>query len=445
MKIIYQIHISNCALFNRVVVLAFLHLPLVIFAQQKSIGNTHIFGGGQMTLLNKHFFANGGNGTLPGIISTERIAPFGILNFASNISYESVGDNAYVDGYVRKFGTSHFIFPVGDNGFFGPFAASGDGTYGAYFHTNPSSAITSHPEGGNNPVLPAGGPFSTSSKEEFIDKISQIEYWDIDGKNATRVTLTWDSGSGIDVLTSSQLNKLTIVGWNGTKWIKIPCSVDNTALLGGVSNLSSGSITSMETLIPDNFCAYTLAAITSPLPVTLTSFTVKAELHTALLKWTTIAETNSDRFQIERSIDGKNWLMIGIVAAMNESNLQSNYFYQDINPMNGENLYRLKMIDQDEAFAFSSIQSTIFLSENDNLIVYPNPVVDKLKIQNTFFTKNRKQIRNVKITDVNGQVNNSFKIINGEIDVQQLNNGVYILSTTNESGIIFHFRFVISK
>ena len=129
-------------------------------AQQLSAGNTTIFGAEQMTFFGHHNFITGGSGVQPGIISTIRTSPMGVLNFAGTANTVSGADDAnYVDGYVRKLGTNPFIFPVGDNGHYGPFAASGDGTAGAYFFADPGKAITSKLSGGNYPVLPAGGPF----------------------------------------------------------------------------------------------------------------------------------------------------------------------------------------------------------------------------------------------------------------------------------------------
>lgn len=87
--------------------------------------------------------------------------------------------------------------------------------------------------------------------------------------------------------------------------------------------------------------------VTAPLPVTLTSFTATKENNTALLKWATTQETNSDRFEIERSLGGKEWGKIGTVLSTGESNALRNYSYTDNAPLAGENLYRLKMIDKD--------------------------------------------------------------------------------------------------
>jgi hypothetical protein len=236
-------------------------------AQEGSQGNTTIFGGAQMTFFGNHDFVAGGSGAQPGIILTERAAGnFGILNFSgTNLTSSGASDAGHVDGYVRKYGTGQFIFPVGDNGFLGQFAASADGTMGAYFHVDPSVAITSNLfTGGNYPELPSGGlpAFPRTSKAATVGAVTPVEYWDIDGATATPVTLTWDAGSDIGTLTSTTLSRLTIVGWDVAlaQWVRIPSTIDATSILGGSSNVASGSITTNASIIPNNYIVYAFGA-----------------------------------------------------------------------------------------------------------------------------------------------------------------------------------------
>ncbi|GLU56947.1 hypothetical protein [Dyadobacter frigoris] len=246
---------------------ALLALGGAVQAQEGSLGNTTIFGGAQMTFFGNSNFLTPTGGTQPGVILTERAtATISYLNyFGNNLTATGVTDASYVDGYVRKYGTGLFVFPVGDNGNAGQFAASSDGTSGAYFHTDATTAVTSNLFTGTNyPVLPAGGPFPTTSVAAGVGTVSKIEYWDIDGATATPITLTWDGGSNITTLTANALGKLTIVGWNpGTsKWEAIASAVDVTSVLGGASDiLLGGSITSTASVIPNTYTAYTLAAV----------------------------------------------------------------------------------------------------------------------------------------------------------------------------------------
>lgn len=427
------------------ILLLFLALVHIAEAQEGSQGNTTIFGGAQMTFFADHNFATGGGGTQPGVILTERAAGnFGVLNFSGDNLVSTNASNAgYVDGYVRKYGTGQFIFPVGDNGNLGQFAASGNGTMGAYFHADPNTATTSNLfAGGNYMALPTGGPFGTSSMGLNVDVVSMIEYWDIDGDGTTPLTLTWDAGSSIGTLTGSQLSKLTIVGWNGTQWVAIDSKIDATSVLGGTSDLTAGSITTTAAIVPNTYTAYTFAALEIPLPVTLVSFNVTKEGQAAQLKWSTTTEINSDRFEVEHSLNGKTWNKIGIVESYGESKVLKDYQHAHYAPARGENLYRLKMVDQDETFAYSRIRSIKFDDNAMDLSVYPNPSSGKLNI------RNYATVKEMVISDLNGRSvyqSGSFSTGNGTVDIKNLVQGMYIVKITRLNGEFSTHKVVINK
>jgi len=409
-------------------------------AQQGSSGNTTIFNGAEMTFFGQHDFVSGGGGTQPGVINTIRTAPFGILNFAASAASATGMDDAnYVDGYVRKYGTSPFIFPVGDNAHYGPFAAQGDGTMGAYYFADPTSAVTSMLPSGDYPVLPAGGPFPSATFEEALERVSTIEYWDIDGTNATPLTLTWDASSAINTLTTNQLSKLTITGWNGTEWVAIPSKIDATSILGGTSDLTAGSITTTASLAPNTFTAYTFASRVAPLPVTLASFSAQAEGRSALLRWSTTEETNSDFFEIQRSLDGKNWAEIGRQASSGESKVLASYQFTDARPVAGTNLYRLRMVDKDGTFAFSAIKPVRF-EGSLRRVVYPNPAADKL------FLNEPESIAKIRIFDAGGvEVYNVARKFGPEISVAGLHDGIHVVELTTAAGSIVTEKILIKK
>jgi hypothetical protein len=193
-------------------------------------------------------------GQQTGIIKTERSKALGIVSFSESSKLTGITNSNHIDGYVKKYGSNPFTFPVGNNGLYRPFAASADGTTGAYFKGNPSSA-----------TLPAGAPFSASKKETAISKVSTKEFWDVNGTKETKLTFTYLPFSDITGLTESDLSKLSIVGWDAAaaKWVVISSTVDEIALLGGSSALTSGSITTTQAIIPDSFSVYGLASLTS--------------------------------------------------------------------------------------------------------------------------------------------------------------------------------------
>jgi hypothetical protein len=114
----------------------------------------------------------------------------------------------------------------------------------AYFFGDPSGAN-----------LPAGAPFPIASRDLRVLKVSNVEYWDVDGAEPTHITLTWNARSRVDVLTDNDLQKLGVAGWNGSEWI----SLGNAGFTG---TFAEGKVRS-ELVVPNNFKAYALAQVTN--------------------------------------------------------------------------------------------------------------------------------------------------------------------------------------
>jgi len=235
------------------------------WAQSGSSGNTYIFGGGQPTVHGGNFsFLAGGSGVLPGIVGTDRTMPAGYLAFMNGTTWSDASNGAHVDGYVRSYATGKFVFPIGDNGKYNPAAVSqaslSSPADAAYYAVDPGLAISSSLKGGNEPVLPVGGPFASTSKVDGVSGVSTVGYWDINGETAAKITLSWNPATDISKLTASELSNLKIVGWDGTKWVEIPAKVDKPSILGGNSSLDSGSITTNSATVPNTYSVYTLAS-----------------------------------------------------------------------------------------------------------------------------------------------------------------------------------------
>lgn len=186
--------------------------------------------------------------------------------------------------------------------------------------------------------------------------------------------------------------------------------------------------------------AYFISSTSVPLPVTLTSFNAVKSEKQAFLQWNTSTETRSDYFEIQRSRDGKNWNILGTVQASSESNSIRNYTFVDQKPLSNENMYRLKMVDTDNTFAFSTIKSVSF-SDLAQAALYPNPVSDKVYVTADDVNK----VKSVNIINAAGQVVLKSSGINNEISVQSLHNGFYVIRVTYENGQTVNSKVVIAK
>lgn len=162
--------------------------------------------------------------------------------------------------------------------------------------------------------------------------------------------------------------------YSGFSWIapSNPTVSDRNLRFFAVGNAANGNGSSSgdyihTALITRNF---------STLPVTLSWFTgVSGNNFTVMLQWETAQEQNSDKFIIERSTDGRNFLAIDQVPAAGNSSVRKLYSYTDRLPQIGFNqrpLYRLKQVDRDGKFAYSEAV-TVQLKAPTTYMETPSP------------------------------------------------------------------------
>jgi len=96
------------------------------------------------------------------------------------------------------------------------------------------------------------------------------------------------------------------------------------------------------------------------LPVELTTFTAAVKntsiSDVVMLEWRTVGESNNLGFDIERSLDGKNFSKLGFVAGAGSTNLAQGYGFTDDRVEVGTYFYRLKQIDRNGAFTYSDVR-----------------------------------------------------------------------------------------
>jgi hypothetical protein len=200
-------------------------------------------------------------------------------------------------------------------------------------------------------------------------------------------------------------------------------------------------------LTTDNSALSTIEVIAGvPLPLNLTNFSVNTDNCIAHLTWSTSSETNSEKFEIEKSESNKAiWKTIGSVTAHGNSFANSTYYFKDDNSTlnNTVVMYRLKMIDIDGSFVYSSVANVLSTCNEQYLSVFPNPVANGTL--NVILTS----AENIEatLTSVTGQKIKNILLKNGinNIDVSELSNGVYILSTTAAHGINPNVKVTIQK
>jgi hypothetical protein len=176
-----------------------------------------------------------------------------------------------------------------------------------------------------------------------------------------------------------------------------------------------------------------------PLPVELLSFTATKKNGTVVLNWATASEKNNNKFIIERSSDGINWVAVGEVIGIGNTSSITNYTFTDLDPLDGISYYHLRQIDVNGSSSIS--WPVVVLTSNQQVSVSPNPFDDVLKI-----VTNIKGEINVSIYDVVGRLlyETNQEVKDGELTIHpELAGGAYIVKIN--SGEFLEYYRVIKK
>lgn len=117
----------------------------------------------------------------------------------------------------------------------------------------------------------------------------------------------------------------------------------------------------------------------SVLPATLTDFSGTGHTGYNQLKWTVTQEQNLSRYELERSIDGSSFARVATVTAQNQ-NTETTYTHND-NTALFETYYRLKIIDIDGSFTYSSIVFIRKTTAKNEFSVLGNPFGSEIVLQ----------------------------------------------------------------
>ncbi|MEQ9298498.1 MAG: T9SS type A sorting domain-containing protein [Cyclobacteriaceae bacterium] len=117
-----------------------------------------------------------------------------------------------------------------------------------------------------------------------------------------------------------------------------------------------------------------------PLPVELTSFEAINETGRIRLRWTTATELNNEYFQVLRSKSGTEWTGLGTVDGHGTTNEPQYYTFFDETAPVGSWYYKLKQVDFDGAFEYSSIIRVYRGEEDFAVSIYPSPTTGNVNV-----------------------------------------------------------------
>ncbi|RXK57716.1 T9SS type A sorting domain-containing protein [Lacibacter luteus] len=136
------------------------------------------------------------------------------------------------------------------------------------------------------------------------------------------------------------------------------------------------------------------------LPVQLLSFSGNLANGQAQLQWRTSSEINTDHFVIERSVDGRTFAAAGKVNAAGNSAIEMRYSFADPSLTATVYFYRLKMVDADGSFAYSSVVK-LQQNQSQKITVSPNPFNAVIQINATVA---KSGVADIRLVDQYGRV-----------------------------------------
>ncbi|HXB94688.1 MAG TPA: T9SS type A sorting domain-containing protein, partial [Puia sp.] len=164
----------------------------------------------------------------------------------------------------------------------------------------------------------------------------------------------------------------------------------------------------------------------------LLSFTAARAGKDALLQWSTIQESATSRYVIEKSRDSVNFYALDSVKAVGNGDTVDHYQYTDNTLWSGNNYYRLKIIASDGGFTRSPIR---LVSDSDNgsvVAVYPNPVIRG----GLLYITTASNCQNIRLMDVSGRSilsANAHGLFN-TLPLTGIAKGIYLVGVYTDAG-----------
>jgi hypothetical protein len=191
---------------------------------------------------------------------------------------------------------------------------------------------------------------------------------------------------------------------------------------------------------------YTLGSLEmDALPVELVHFEAKILNSQVLLNWATASEFNNYFFSIERSSNGEIFEEIGQVAGKGNSTDLTTYQFTDKNVAKGVNYYRLKQVDNDGTYAYSSVVRIV--NNQDPILkfkLFPNPVQNGEILQ--LSTNSSNDLKGtIRIYSQQGLQIADQPLVSGLnlLPTQYLSSGIYLIRVVTDDHQLFTQAFIV--
>lgn len=319
------------------------------------------------------------NSANKGVLTTSNSTLLTINNrSAGTLPVNQPADNGYVDGPVRRRtqNTGLYEIPVGKNGNLQMVEISPNTTDESFYI-----------------VEYFGQAFADLSVVPPLTAVTNQYFWQIQKESGSDASIRMFLEQAIPGATSN--DALLPAKYNGSDWLNVK-GTTGTSLVPG--NSSSGFVT---TDLQTTYGFYTIGyGAQATLPVNLVSFNgKKLNAGKSQLNWTISSNARPERFEIQRSADGRTFTSIGSVNGVSSKFL---YDFEDAGMLQGNNFYRLKMYDKDGSVNFSKIITLMNGSDGFYITsMLPTIVYDRARVNVSSSKRGSVQLV---VSDLNGRI-----------------------------------------
>jgi len=288
----------------------------------------------------------------------------------------------------------------------------------------------------------AGATKVLTTSTFFLPNSATTIAWSFDLAGTANVTsysvvALYSSGGSISSVPVCSGGSLTTTGAN-----LVFASAAPSQIIGANFKLQitfTSTSTGNKVLDVDNFKTNASVAAAA-LPVTFSYFNGAITTGAVKLTWLVASELNVNRYEVERSSNGKTFSKIGQVAAAG----LTTYIYNDATATSGSNYYRIKDVDNDGKYKYSSVV-LIKLGKTAlaaTLKVYPTLTSNSLMVEYASASAGN----SIDLLSMDGKLIKTVKPVEGSteasINVSSLKAGLYLLRYSTNNGESASMKFV---
>lgn len=109
-------------------------------------------------------------------------------------------------------------------------------------------------------------------------------------------------------------------------------------------------------------------------PVNLTNVKAYPKNNGVQVEWFSQQESNIDRYEVEHSQNGQDFIKVGTLVATGNRSNSSQYNFFDPNPFSDVSFYRIKIIEEGKNTYSQILKINRIRNTVNSLVIYPNPL-----------------------------------------------------------------------